>query len=258
MVIRWCLHLKFISSAAYDALRSSGIIMLPSERTIRDYSNWMPAKPGFTAEVDMQLMKEAKINEIPEYQKYVCCIFDEVKVKEGLVYNKESMEIIGFVNIGDISEHLNAYERYCSENIPPKPQIATHILMFMVRGLFSGLRFPYAQFPCSSLSGDQLYPLVWECVEHLEMIGFKVLAITADGASCNRKFMSMVHTSGAKNDGYDKTVYKINNIYAAESRPIFLFSDVPHLIKTTRNCWANSFAHRNSRRLWVSIMRQEY
>jgi hypothetical protein len=68
MMIRWCLHLKFISSSAYDALRSSGIVILPSERTLRDYSNWMPAKPGFSADVDGQLMKEAKITEIPEYK----------------------------------------------------------------------------------------------------------------------------------------------------------------------------------------------
>ena len=253
MMVRWCLHLKFISSSAYDASRSSGVIILPSERTLRDYNNWMPAKPGFTADVDRQLIKESKIDEIPEYKKYVCLTFDEVKVKEGLVYNKESMDIVGFVDVGDRSEHLQAYERACNEEAQQKPQIATHILMFMVRGLFSGLCFPYTQFPCASLSADQLYPLVWECVSHLEMIGFKVLAMTADGASCNRKFMSMLQESGAKmSAGSDGIVYKVDNIYAPDNRPIFLFSDVPHLIKTTRNCWSNSFAHRKSRKLWVS------
>ena len=57
----------------------------------------MPAKPGFTPDVDRQLMKEAKIDEIPEYKKYV---FD--KVKEGLVYNKESMglsTLVTYLNI---------------------------------------------------------------------------------------------------------------------------------------------------------------
>ena len=140
MMVRWCLHLKFISSSAYDALRSSGIIILPSECKLRNYSNWMPAKPGFSADVDRQLMKEAKIAEIPEYKKYVCLTFDEVKVKEGLIYNKESMEIVGFVNVGDISEHLHEYERYCTEEISQrKPQVVIHILMFMVRGLLWAL-----------------------------------------------------------------------------------------------------------------------
>ena len=28
------------------------------------------------------------------------------------------------------------------------------------------------------------------------------------------------------------------------------FSDAPHLIKTARNCFSNSFSHRNSRKMW--------
>jgi len=29
-------------------------------------------------------------------------------------------------------------------------------------------------------------------------------------------------------------------------------SDVPHLIKTVRNAWSNSFGHSQARALWVS------
>ena len=36
MIICWCLQLKFMSSSGYDAFRSSGIVILPSERTLRD------------------------------------------------------------------------------------------------------------------------------------------------------------------------------------------------------------------------------
>ena len=35
-MIRWCLNLKFLSSAAYHSLRTSEFIKLPSERTLRD------------------------------------------------------------------------------------------------------------------------------------------------------------------------------------------------------------------------------
>ncbi len=113
----------------------------------------------------------------------------------------------------------------------------------MVRGLFS---FPYVQFPCSSLSTYTLYALVWECVAHLETIGFKVLALTADGASCNRKFFKM-HKSKST-----PSPHKTVNLYAGEDRPIFFFSDPPHLMKTVRNCWANSYGHSYTRKLWVS------
>ena len=175
-------------------------------------------------------MREAKLNEIPEYQKYVGLIFDEVKVKEELVYNKESMEIIGIVDLGDLSKQLKLYEMSCTQE-EFKPQVATHILMFMVRGLFSSLCFPYAQFPCSSLTGDQLYPITCECNSHLEMLGFKVLTMTCDGASSNRRLISMLQPSKTKENADE--LFKIDNIFASESR---IFSDVPHLIKTTRNC----------------------
>ncbi len=38
MLIRWCLSMKLLSPAAYRALRSSGLLVLPSERTLRDYT----------------------------------------------------------------------------------------------------------------------------------------------------------------------------------------------------------------------------
>ena len=45
-------------------------------------------------------------------------------------------------------------------------------------------------------------------------------------------------------------VYRAQNIYAKEKRFIFFFSDVPHLIKTSRHCIANSGAGRATRLMW--------
>lgn len=247
MLIKWCMNLRMLSSSCYNALRSTGVLKLPSERTLRDYTHIVKAKPGLQPDVDEQLINESKLGEIPEHQKYVALIFDEVKIKEDLVYNKHSGELIGFVDITDINQHLTAFEQSCLGEIPTH-QLATHMLVFMVRGLFSSLEFPYAQFPVATASGEVLYPIVWHCVEHLEMIGFKVLALVCDGASPNRKFFKM-HCIDDK-----ELTYKVKNIYADGDRPIFFVSDVPHLLKTTRNSWANSHAHSNSRKLWVCVL----
>ena len=83
--------------------------------------------------------------------------------------------------------------------------------------------------------------LVWQCIEHLEIIGLKVIAVVCDGATPNRKFFKMHGSSKG-------LTYKATNIYD-NSRPVFFISDVPHLLKTTRNSWANSYAHKNSRKL---------
>lgn len=113
----------------------------------------------------------------------------------------------------------------------------------MVRGLFSSLKFPYAHFPTKSLTGDELFSIVWEGIERLERCGFKVMAITADGASSNRKFFRMYSSANL--------TYKTPNPYTSEDRNIYFFSDMPHLIKTTRNCWLQ-LSVKGTRNLWVS------
>ena len=40
------------SSGAYEALRDSGCIRLPSQRTLRDYTLYIKASTGFSSEVD--------------------------------------------------------------------------------------------------------------------------------------------------------------------------------------------------------------
>ena len=147
------------------------------------------------------------------------------------------------MNLGEITNQLLELERL--ESGKPQQCVAKNMLVFMVRSLFSKLEYPYAQFPCSSLSADLIFPLVWDCIKRLESCGFKVVALTADGASCNRKFFKM-HGAGGS------LVYKTNNPFSPEGRKIYFFSDVPHLIKTVRNCWSNSFGHNMTRVLEVN------
>ncbi len=41
LLIRFALNLKYLSSTAYQAIRESGMIALPSERTLYDYTHWV-------------------------------------------------------------------------------------------------------------------------------------------------------------------------------------------------------------------------
>ena len=52
--------------------------------------------------------------------------------------------------------------------------LASSMLVIMVRGLFTKLQFPYAQFPCASVSGDLLFDPFWEAVSRIERLGLKV------------------------------------------------------------------------------------
>ena len=121
---------------------------------------------------------------------------DEVHIKNELVYDKHHGSLIGFVNLGDINNRLLEFENalhYCDDDNDKFP-LATSMLVLMVRGLFCKLNFPYAQFASSSMSGDLLFDPVWEAVSRLERLGFRVLGLTCDGASSNRRLWKL-HSS---------------------------------------------------------------
>ena len=175
VLIKWCLNLKLLSSSAYHAMRTSGFLKLPLVRTLRDYVHYFSNRPGFQKEVHQQLLKEAKIESLPENRRFFSLILDEMKIKEGLVYNKHSGEMIGFTHLGDINNELMKLEQ--GNEHPP---IANHVLIIMVRGLLFKLEFPYAHFGTEGVTADVLYPIVWEAIRLLEADGVKVLCVTAD------------------------------------------------------------------------------
>ena len=235
MMIRWCLNLKLLSSSAYHALRTSGFVTLPSERTLRDYTNVFQSKTGFQAEVNAQLLEESKVRELPEEKKYCGLVIDEMKVKENLVYDKFTGAVTGFVSLGNINDELLELERQCRDEVNQAP-MATHLLVLMVRGIFFRLQYPYAHFATRAITAEMLFPIAWEAIRQIEAIGLKVIFITADGASANRRFFKM---HKGLNDS--APIYKTINIYSGpEKRPLFFYSDPPHLMKTTRNCWSHS------------------
>ena len=246
MLIRWCLHLKMMSSSAYDALR--GILTLPCGRTLQDYTHFIKAGVGIQTEVTEQLMTEAKIDTLQDSRKYVAVVFDEMKIKEGIVYDKNECVIIGFTDLGNVNSTLQEFEESINDN-NSESNVAKQMLVFMVRGVFIKLRFPYAQYPTQGITADYLFPLAWEVVKNLECAGFKVISLTGDKASPNRKFFRLHRLASGQKSG---AVYKVLNPYSIEKRFLYFISDVPHLVKTARNCWSNSFSHSFKRALWVS------
>ena len=174
LMVRWCLYLRHQSQSAYETLRQSGCLVLPSQRTLRDYTHYIKAATGFSAEVDKQLMQAASMKTCKEWEKCMILLIDEMHIKEDLIYDKHSGALIGFANLGEINTHLLHFEHSLSQGDSASQPLAKTMLTFMVRGLFTSLRFPYAQFPCTKLTGDLLFDPFWEAIYRLERCGFKV------------------------------------------------------------------------------------
>ena len=152
---KWCLYLRHVSGRGYEILRSSGCLRLPSQRTLRDYTHYTKTSVGFCDDIDCQLAHAVDVEHCPEREKYVAIVFDEMYIKEDLVYNKHTNALIGFANLGEVNDHLLAFEESLkgssSEDVAP---LAKTMMVMMVRCLLSGLEFPYVQFPCKRVTGD--------------------------------------------------------------------------------------------------------
>ena len=141
-----------------------------------------------------------------------------------------------------MNSHLQAYERSLKGEDEVRPPLANSMLVFLVKGLFGNLQFPYVQFPSTAVSGDQMYDPFWEAVRRLELCGFKVMALICDGLAANRKLFRLHEPST------NGPVNKVLNPYAADECHLFFIADPPHLLKTVRNHWSNKKRH-----LWVCI-----
>lgn len=163
VIIKWCLNLKLLSSSSYHALRTTGFIKLPSERTLQDYIHYNPNNVGFQDGAHQQIVEELAVS----------LIIDEMKIKEGLVYNKYTGEIIGFSHLGDINDYLQRLEQSDNQH----PPVATHVLGLMIRGMLFKMEFPYAHFSTTGITAETLFPIIWDAVRNLKSINVKVFVL---------------------------------------------------------------------------------
>ena len=87
----------------------------------------------------------------------------------------------GFVNLGDVNEQLLKLEqKMCTDE--HQPELATHMLTLMVRGIFFKLEFPYASFPTLGIGCHCLI-----CREVIVIL-LQVLQVNCCTGLCGRLF----------------------------------------------------------------------
>ena len=76
----------------------------------------------------MQLLEMANILQCPEWQKLIIILIDEMYIKEGLVYKKHSGELVGFTDLGDVSNHLIQFEMAARGEERAAPMLAKTVM----------------------------------------------------------------------------------------------------------------------------------
>ena len=122
-------------------------------------------------------------------------------IKEDLVYNKHTGELVGFVNLGDINTHLLKYEQSLS-GVHRQSHWPSQCspLWFVVSSTSCSFRMPnfhaslflviYSTTPsisivdCYTIGYLLSLIIIYRC-------GLKVMGVTCDGNSANRRFCKL-------------------------------------------------------------------
>ena len=132
---------------------------MPSRRRLREYKNYIRPERGFNPHIINEL--NVKISKFSDIEKYVVLLFDEVKIQENLVWDKHTGELIGYVDLGDADTNYATLDKV--------DELATHILVFMIRSIVNPFKFTLANFSTTGATSSQIFPIFWEAVGICEL-----------------------------------------------------------------------------------------
>ncbi|KAK3914463.1 LOW QUALITY PROTEIN: Transposable element P transposase [Frankliniella fusca] len=247
-MIRLALAIHLTSPAAYELIRDTGMVKLPSSRTLFDYIHASEVKEGIDGVVIEKLAEKVEnmTNEVDPndpskrltHKKYHVLMGDEMYISQNLVFDKFKGKLIGFTSLDEIEQEVKKKIECHLDN--PEKEIeetqATKIMVYMVKGVSNGVKEVVATYASNKLTATQMKSWTWQVIGALERSGVAVIAFVCDGSATNRSFIkknkpATIHPSGIIFDTINK---------CARDRNLSFLSDVPHLLKTVRNCLLNS------------------
>lgn len=146
LVIKWCLRMFSKSHAAYEDLRESGFLKLPSGRLLSDYKNFSSPRSGWQTSTLSEMKQKFEKTKIGKRGQLGGLFFDEVKIKEGLVFDPSTFELVGFTDLDDDETNLPSVGQLNESDSKPENKLATHVLQFYFKSLFGKFDFPCAFF----------------------------------------------------------------------------------------------------------------
>ena len=154
LIIRGNLNVYLKSPSTYKHVRTSPFLFLPCKNSLSNYINVTDPECGFNIYVISRLLQEVKFDEIDEFEKNVSLIFDEMKIKSGLVFSITTGTLVGFCETGEINDETEKFSKVTESQAATEKQslepgsdrnIAKYIIVFMVRGIFSNLQYAFGQ-----------------------------------------------------------------------------------------------------------------
>ncbi len=151
----------------------------------------------------------------PAAARIVILSFDGMHLEKNLQYSRMKDDIIGHEDVGPTRTSKN---------------ISENLLMFMIKGLFgSWSEIIGHHFVPSSFSKEKLKECILEKLSALHNYG-----LLCGGIVCDQE---PSHVSIFKSMGVTRSTPYIKCPFS--NRPVYIFYDPPHLLKSTRNNFLN-------------------
>lgn len=204
---KFSLQLFYKFPTTYKFLCVNLKLVLPSISVIRKWIGNLKFNPGFSPKHFNNI--KIKVETMSEEEKSCTVVFDEMKIKSYLEYNKSLDRVEGFEDLGFLGR---------------KNLIGQQAMVFCARGLYSSWKMPLGYFIThSSMKSNDLKTAKIECIKKLFDIGLNVCAVVSDQGTNNQSAYKMLGMTSE------------NPYFYVCDKQIFSIYDVPHIFKNIRN-----------------------
>ena len=122
-----------------DITYTTGVIALSSEHTLADYTHWVTPHMG----VQLEFVEELQTliaKDVPCGVHQCALSMDEMKIKSGLVFNKYTGALSGFIDLGKCSHETEQVLSGPGDSKKEGEQrLADQVFVFMARAVFKHL-----------------------------------------------------------------------------------------------------------------------
>lgn len=213
-----CMVMNIRSKGFYDFLRKNNVLPLPCTRTIRSYFSLIDLKCGFDKKF-AEILKKYFLSKTP-LQRHGVLALDEISVRKSVAVCSRNLTYVGLTDLGE--------DKLQSTDMNDQ---ATHGLVLMFQPIADKKAQPIAVFASKGpIHGDELAKIMVKGIVYMENCGAKIHGVIADGAATNAKMWSLLGINGSMEGTKTYFTHPLD-----DERRIFVFSDVPHLIKCIRN-----------------------
>ena len=187
------------SPAAYEALKSFGILQLPSRSLLQSYTGTFLHDPGTNSkciadQVAQYVLFKAECQKQGKHLPMSdgVLVFDEVKVACQLMWNSRSQTLTG---LAMTSENLSSLtDVYQLLQTPQTAAQTSYILQFLWRDLTSGYDIVGPYFTCSdSVNCKFVLTCVMETIGLFQRHGLKTSLLVCDGCAANLTTIKSTH-----------------------------------------------------------------